>query len=36
MELDLLKKGLAAAPSQNNGSSSIIFGPGLLHRGGAV
>jgi hypothetical protein len=28
MELDLLKKGLAAAPSQNNGSSWIIFGPG--------
>jgi hypothetical protein len=37
MELDLLKKGLAAARSQNNGSSSIISGPGASpSRGGAA
>jgi transposase-like protein len=37
MELDLLKKGLAVAPPPNNGSSSIISGPGgSPSRGGAA
>jgi transposase-like protein len=37
MELDLLKKGLAAAPSLSNGPSSIISGPGASpSRGGAA
>jgi transposase len=37
MELDLLKKGLAAAPSPSSGPSSIISGPGVSPlRGGAA
>lgn len=37
MELDLLKKGLAAAPPASNGASSIISGPGASpSRGGAA
>ena len=37
MELDLLKKGLAVAPPANNGTSSIISGPGgSPSRGGAA
>ena len=37
MELDLLKKGLAAAPSPSSGSSLVISGPGASpSRGGAA
>jgi transposase len=37
MELELLKKGLAAAPSPSSGSSSIISGPGASpSHGGAA
>lgn len=37
MELDLLKRGLAAVPLASNGSSSIISGPGASpSRGGAT
>ena len=36
MELDLLKKGLAAVPLGNNGTSSIISGPGASPSRGGV
>jgi hypothetical protein len=36
MELDLLKKGLVAAPPVSSGASSIASGPAALPSRGAV